>query len=124
MTLHFGVTPQKEALLRARMEACGLREPDLEESFVRSGGPGGQNVNRTATCVRLCHRPTGLEVKAQSERSQSLNRYRARQRLCELMEARVLGADSPGALLRAKIAKQKARRRRRSRVHPADPLAD
>jgi len=119
MTLHFGVTPQKEALLRARMEACGLREADLAESFTSSGGPGGQNVNRTATCVRLRHRPSGLEAKAQSERSQSLNRYRARQRLCELIEAQALGQAAPDALRRAKIAKQKSRRARR-RARPID----
>jgi len=109
----FGVTPAKEAELVARMEACGLREEDLDESFVRSGGPGGQHVNKSATCVRLCHRPTGLEVKAQRARSQALNRFYARRRMCELLEAQALGRDSPEAVERARKRKQKARRRRR-----------
>jgi protein subunit release factor B len=74
----FGVTPEKEAQLLARMEACGLREADCEETFTCSGGPGGQKVNRTATCVHLKHLPSGLEVKMQQERSQGLNRFFAR----------------------------------------------
>ena len=91
----FNVRPEKEAELLARMERCGLRETDIEETFVRSSGPGGQHVNRSATCVRLLHKPTGLEVKAQRERSQSVNRFLARRRLCELIESRVLGMRSP-----------------------------
>lgn len=95
------------------MEACGLRESDLDESFIRSGGPGGQNVNRSATCVRLRHLPTGLEVKMQKTRSQGLNRFYARRRMCELLEGAALGAASPAAHVADKIRKQKARRRRR-----------
>ncbi|MCP4642206.1 MAG: peptide chain release factor-like protein [bacterium] len=95
------------------MVACGLSEEDLDEQFVRSGGPGGQHVNRTATCVQLTHRASGLEVKMQKARSQGLNRFYARRRLCELIEAKALGADSPEEKRRAKIRKQKARRKRR-----------
>jgi len=114
MTLDFGVTPQKADALRARMDACRLYEQDLDESFVRSGGPGGQKVNRTSTCVYLKHRPTGLEVKMQQTRSQLLNRYYARKRMCELLEAKFLGNASPESRVQEKIRKQKARRRRRS----------
>lgn len=114
----FGVTPQKEAELIARMDACGLRESDLEERFVRSGGAGGQHVNKTSTCVVLRHRPTGLEVKMQIARSQSLNRFYARRRLCELLEARRLGPESPAERRAAKLRKQKDRRRRRARTKP------
>ena len=63
--LDFGVTPRKAKELRVRMAACGLHEADLEERFVPSGGPGGQKANRSATCVHLKHRPTGLDVKMQ-----------------------------------------------------------
>ena len=112
----FGVTEQKAVELQRRMEACGLREQDLQETFVRSGGPGGQHVNKTSTCVVLTHVPTGLCAKVQDSRSQALNRYHARKRLCEMMEARLLGKDSPAALRIAKIRKQKDRRRRRHRV--------
>lgn len=110
----FGVTPEKEAELARRMEACGLREADLDESFIRSGGPGGQKVNRSATCVRLKHAATGIEVKMQRTRSQGMNRFYARRRMCELIETLQLGAAAPTAQLAEKIRKQKARRKRRS----------
>lgn len=112
---NFGVTPKKHAELAARMAACGLLEKDLAEKFIRSGGPGGQKVNRSATCVQLRHTPTGLEVKMQKARSQALNRFHARRRLCELLENRLLGIDSPEALRQAKLRKQKERRRSRAR---------
>lgn len=110
----FGVTPQKEAELLARMDACGVREADLEERFVASGGPGGQKVNKTATCVVLRHLVSGLDVKMQQARSQALNRFYARRRLCELLEARTLGRLAPEAVEQEKVRKQKARRKRRA----------
>jgi protein subunit release factor B len=109
----FGVTQAKEDELRKRMAACGVREGDLDESFITSGGPGGQKVNRSATCVQLKHKPTGLEVKMQQERSQSLNRFFARRRLCEMIERETLGSLSPEEQERERIRKQKARRKRR-----------
>ena len=108
----FGVTPRKEAELERRMAACGVRESELEERFVSSSGPGGQHVNRSATCVQLKHSPTGIEVKMQKARSQGLNRFYARRRLCELIEAREMGEGSPEAQKQAKLRKQKARRRK------------
>ncbi len=112
--MDFGVTPKKQAELEARMTALGLREQDIEEKFIHSSGPGGQRVNKTASCVYLKHMPTGLEVKMQQERPQRLNRYYARKRLCELLEEKTLGAKSPAALKADKIRRQKQRRRRRS----------
>jgi protein subunit release factor B len=97
------------------MAALGLSEQDLQEKFLHSSGPGGQNVNKTASCVYLRHITSGLEVKMQRERSQALNRYYARKRLCELIEQQRLGATSPAALKAERIRKQKQRRRRRSR---------
>lgn len=117
--IRFGVSEKKETELRLRMETCRIREEDLDESFVSSGGPGGQKVNRSATCVRLVHHPTGTEVKMQRERSQALNRFLARRRLCELLEAEQLGTSSPASQEQARIRKQKQRRRRRTR-----PLTD
>ena len=113
--MDFGVTRKKQEELEARMAALGLREQDLDEKFVRSSGPGGQRVNKTASCVYLKHVPTGLEVKMQQERQQRLNRYYARKRLCELMEEETLGKRSPAALKAEKIRKQKQRRKRRAR---------
>ncbi len=112
--MDFGVTPKKQGELEARMAALGLREADLVEKFIHSSGPGGQRVNKTASCVYLKHMPTGLEVKMQRERQQRLNRYYARKRMCELLEARTLGEKSPAAVKADKIRKQKQRRRRRS----------
>lgn len=117
----FGVTPQKATELQTRMAACHIREADLEEHFVTAGGPGGQKVNRSATCVHLKHVPTALEVKMQKARSQALNRFYARRRLCELIEAQTLGAKSPAEREREKIRKQKSRRKRRSRSEQDTP---
>lgn len=112
----FGVSQQKEVELLTRMAAIGIRDEDLRESFVRSGGPGGQKVNRTSTCVLLVHVPTGTEVKMQQERSQALNRFFARRRMCELLENSTLGNESPEAKRAAKLRKQKDRRRRRTQA--------
>ncbi len=98
------------------MAGLGLREADLEEKYVRSSGPGGQNVNKTASCVYLKHVRSGLEVKMQRERSQGLNRYYARKRLCELVEQERMGSKSPAALKAEKIHKQKQHRKRRSKA--------
>jgi protein subunit release factor B len=115
MKMNFGVTQKKQHELETRMAALGLREQDIQEKYVRSSAPGGQKVNKTASCVYLKHLPSGLEVKMQRQRSQGLNRYYARKRLCELLEHEKLGDKSPAALKAAKIRKQKQRRRRRSR---------
>lgn len=74
---------QKEALQKVLRQ--GLREEDIEEKFIRSSGPGGQNVNKVSTCVYLKHIPTGIEVKCQEERTQAQNRQRARELLLKKM---------------------------------------
>ncbi|MCX8070676.1 MAG: peptide chain release factor-like protein [Thermodesulfovibrionales bacterium] len=111
----FPVNPLKEAALIERMTALGIKESDLQETFVRSSGKGGQHVNKTSTCVQLKHLPTGIEVKSQEDRSQSLNRYYARVKLCEIIENRIKGENSPKAIKIAKLRKQKDRRRRRGK---------
>ena len=97
------------------MTRFGVRESDLEERFIRSGGRGGQNVNKVATCVYLKHRPTGTEVKCQRERSQSMNRFLARRILVDKVEAMVLGKKSAEQQRREKIRRQKRRRSRRAK---------
>lgn len=113
--INFGVTEQKKKELEQRMQNCGLFENDLEEKYVRSGGAGGQKVNKTSTCVQLKHIPSGLSVKVQKSRSQGLNRFYARRQLCELLENKMLGKDSPEAKRIEKIRKQKDRRKRRQK---------
>jgi protein subunit release factor B len=110
----FGVSPEKERALEARLQALQIYEVDLEETFIRSSGPGGQHVNKTSTCVRLVHRPTGLAVKVQNSRSQGLNRFLARRLLADRLE-QLRGAESPPQRQRDKIRRQKQRRVRRTR---------
>lgn len=112
--IRFGVTDKKSEALVERMKRCGIDEADLDEKFVRSSGPGGQKVNKTSTCAVLKHNPTGIIVKMGKERSQQLNRYYARKRLCELLEEQQQGKKSPQAIAAEKIRKQKQRRKRRS----------
>jgi protein subunit release factor B len=118
--IDFGVTERKLAELERRMGNCGLSEKDLEETFVRSRGAGGQKVNKSSTCVHLRHLPSGLIVKMQKSRSQGLNRYYARKRLCELLENKLLGKQSSEAKMLSKIRKQKDRRRRKTIARNAE----
>jgi protein subunit release factor B len=111
-----GVSLEKEKALQEAMIRLGIREADIVENFVRSGGPGGQNVNKVSTCVHLKHLPTGLEVKCQQERSQALNRYRGRQLLVRKIETLILGKLSEEQKRIAKIRRQKRRRTRRTRL--------
>jgi protein subunit release factor B len=113
--------PEKEAQLTQRMLNLGVREEDIEESFVRSGGHGGQNVNKVSTCVMLMHRPTGLQVKCQTTRHQALNRLQARRMLLDKIESqRKQAADAE----RARIEKNRRQKRPRSRGAKNRMLAD
>jgi len=93
----------------------GIREEDIEEKFVRSGGKGGQRVNKASTCVYLRHLPSGIEVKCQQERSQSLNRFLARRILANKIESIKLGRLSEERKRIEKIRRQKRRRSKRAK---------
>ncbi|RHX79044.1 peptidyl-tRNA hydrolase [Leptospira yasudae] len=86
MASRFPVSVEKESKLLELMEVLQIKETDLEESFTRSGGKGGQNVNKVSTAVHLKHKPSGIEVKCSLYRTQGLNRYKARAILCEKVQ--------------------------------------
>ena len=118
--MRFGVGAEKEKALEAQMSRLGIVEVDIVERFVRAGGPGGQNVNKTSTAVYLKHVPSGLEVKIQRERSQALNRYFARRTLCDKFAALVEGRRSAEHERIARVRRQKRRRSRRAQEKVLD----
>jgi len=99
--------------VREWMQRLGIRDVDLEESFARSSGPGGQNVNKVATAVTLRHRPSGISVTVQDSRSQAVNRKLARERLFNAIE------EAQRKRRASEIAKREKERRRKSPRPPA-----
>jgi len=111
----FPPSPDKLAQLEQRMKALEVRESDLEEMFVRSGGAGGQKVNKSSSCVMLLHRPTGLRVKCQTTRHQGLNRLMARRLLLDKIERLQKGFVASERSRIEKVRRQKRKRSRRAK---------
>ena len=109
------VNKSKEDELAGRMRSLGIKEEDIAEKFLRSRGHGGQNVNKTSTCVYLKHLPTGIEVKVQQERSQAMNRFFARRLLADKIEEMLLGEQSRVRQQIEKIRRQKRKRSKRAK---------
>jgi peptide chain release factor len=109
------VSSDKERAIAARMMELGVAENDFEESFIRSSGPGGQKVNKSSSCVYLVHLPTGLAVKCQRERSQSLNRFLAKRLLLDKIERKQKGFIAEEKEKLEKIRRQKRKRSKRAR---------
>jgi protein subunit release factor B len=93
-----------------RLAAAGVRATDVEERFVRGAGPGGQKINKTSSTVWLRHRPTGIEVRCQRERSQAANRELAWADLCAKLEQRIKVGE-----MRRQQEREKSRRRHRQK---------
>ena len=98
--------------IESRLAALGTRSADVEEKFVRGSGPGGQKINKTSSTVWLRHRPTGIEVRCQAERSQTANREQAWTELCAKLEARVRAVVQT-----ARQVREAERRRTRQKSH-------
>ena len=111
----FPVSLDKLAQLQQRMSALGVNEAEIEETFVRSGGAGGQKVNKSSSCVMLLHRPTGLRVKCQTTRHQALNRFLARRLLLDKIERMQKGFLESERSRLEKIRRQKRKRSRRAK---------
>ena len=109
------VSSDKAKALSERMLMLGVAESDFDESFVRSSGPGGQKVNKSSSCVYLIHIPTGLAVKCQRERSQSLNRFLARRLLLDKIEKQQKGFIAQEKEKLEKIRRQKRKRSKRAK---------
>jgi protein subunit release factor B len=98
--------------IQSRLHALGVVPADVEERFVRGAGPGGQKINKTSSTVWLRHRPTGIEVRCQAERSQSANRDQAWRELCAKLEARIRAAVDA-----AQQEREKGRRQARQKSY-------
>jgi len=103
----------KEMELKKKMRRLKIFEKDIKESFTKSSGPGGQNVNKVSSCVVLKHVPTGIQVKCQSERSQGINRHKARFLLVHEIERKIREQELKA---RQVIAKKKRQTRKRPSV--------
>ena len=108
----FTISAEKEKALLERMRQLQVSEKDLEETFVRASGPGGQKVNKTSSCVFIRHIPTGLSVKCQRERSQALNRFLARRILLDKIKRLQKGIVSSE---KERIEKKRREKRKRSK---------
>lgn len=102
------------------MAKAALHEPDIEETFVRGSGSGGQKINKTSSCVQLRHAPSGLVIKCQQTRSREVNRWVAREELAQRLIERIEGEQSARQQETERIRRQKRRRSRRQRARMLD----
>ena len=126
--LRFPVSTHKQEDLNERMRKLQLAEGMIDESYFKVSGPGGQKTNKTLVGVTLLHRPTGVRVRCQRERSQGINRFLARRLLVEELEAREHGKtrhEAKAAKLREEKDKRRGSRKRTQAVSmDALPPAD
>ena len=109
------ISQDKRNALKKRMAKLGIIEDELIERFIKGSGHGGQKINKTSSCVYLHHRPSGIEIKCQAQRSREMNRFLARRELCDRIDEINLGRLSKRRQRIEKIRRQKRRRSRRQR---------
>ena len=114
------INPETTRRIRQLMARAGLRDDDVEETFVRGSGAGGQKINKTSSCVQLRHATSGTVVKCQQTRSREVNRWLARQELAERILERIAGERSARRQEVERIRRQKRRRSRRQRARMLD----
>ena len=105
---------EKQEELVQKMNLLGIKEEDIEETFVRSGGPGGQKLNKTSNCVVLKYKPEGIVIKCQQDRARAVNRFLCRRKLVEKMEIMLFGRQSDREKKIQKIRKQKKKKRKKN----------
>jgi protein subunit release factor B len=108
------------AAFEAKLNALGTSLADVEERFIRGSGPGGQKVNKSSSTVTLRHRPTGIEVRCQRERSQSANREIAWAELCAKIAAH---RNSAAAARQEEAERDRRRSRQKSRAQKGRMIA-
>ncbi|MCB9030154.1 MAG: peptide chain release factor-like protein [Deltaproteobacteria bacterium] len=111
----YPVSIEKEIQLEKRMVELSIAEDEIEEKFIKGSGSGGQKINKTSSCVYLLHKPTGIEVKCQKDRSQAMNRFHARRELCDKIEQLIKGEQSKKQQEREKVRRQKRKRSKRAK---------
>ena len=109
------INPKKIELLAKRLEKLGIKETDIAEKFIRASGKGGQKLNKTSSCVFIKHKPSGITVKCDSDRSQAVNRFLARRILADKFEEKIKGAESEKMKKIHKLRKQKRRRSKKAK---------
>lgn len=109
------IRKEKQEEITALLLTLGIKEEDLIEKFILGSGRGGQNLQKTSSCVYLKHVPTGIEVKCQQDRSREVNRVVARRMLCEKFQEKVLEEKSKRQQEIEKIRRQKRTRSRKQK---------
>lgn len=112
--------PETIARIQLLMEQAGVREEEIEETFIRGSGSGGQKINKTSSCVQLRHATSASVVKCQRSRSREANRWLARQELAERLLEKRADALSARRQEAERIRRQKRRRSRRQRARMLD----